>query len=123
MKLFVYGTLKSTSTMPGLLKGQGAVYASTASTVGKHIMYLDFYYPCLVESTKEHGHIIKGELWDVSENTSDILEYLDWYEGAPVLFHRGTIVVDSGNGPETALCYYKTDPEVPEDEFDHISEY
>ena len=54
-------------------------------------------YP-VARRTDDVTDIVVGELWELRGNSRtqyDILHYLDYMEGVPVLYHRMTVTVDS----------------------------
>lgn len=103
--LFVYGTLKRGQTRHALLAGQ--TFVREARTLPRYRLYHNGLYPCLVEDA-EHGLMVEGELWSVSE---DALPSLDAYEGAPDLYARRPAAVEGAadvfaylyNGPLSEL--------------------
>jgi gamma-glutamylcyclotransferase (GGCT)/AIG2-like uncharacterized protein YtfP len=100
MLLFVYGSLRKDLWNHFFLKT--SQYIGKYKTVEKHILYIDGNIPYL--STKEKRYHIKGELYDVSEETLKEIDLLEdegkWYTRKKIL-----VINEEGNIIE-AQSYY-----------------
>lgn len=86
--LFVYGTLKRGCRRHSLLADQQ--FLGLARTVPRYRLYRRDAFPCLVED--DQGVAIRGELWQID---AAALARIDEYEGAPELFRRLPIALET----------------------------
>jgi gamma-glutamylcyclotransferase (GGCT)/AIG2-like uncharacterized protein YtfP len=78
MLVFVYGTLKYGQKNHSLL--QKSKYIGEATTCNNYLLYDLGPYPCLVETRPGKGKNIKGEVWQVNEDTMKRLDVLEGVE-------------------------------------------
>lgn len=106
MKLFVYGTLKSTEYNNTLLKDLGAEFLGSAVTYEKYPLFeLNDPFPYLQDDFCSGEQVI-GEVFEVDNK---YIDKLDEYEGAPDLYYRDTIVVNLNKRMQEVVVYFKTD--------------
>ncbi len=98
LTLFVYGTLKRGGRNHALLAGQE--FLGLARTAPRYRLFGRRSYPCLIEDS--NGYAVEGELWRIGEAA---LPGLDEYEGAPLLFERRPVEVESEEGRVFAYVY------------------
>jgi len=105
LMLFVYGTLKYDCCNNSILKNLGGLYLFDAETIYKYPMYKSEHYFPYLENQKGFGNIISGEVWLIpKESLGDI----DYFEGVPDLYKRGSIeVLDLDGNTKECLCYFK----------------
>lgn len=104
VKVFVYGTLMMGGTNNSLMNG--AKYLGDAKTFSKMAMVDSGHgYPYLLGEHKD-GHFIKGEVWEVDEDTKEILDIL---EGVPLHYLESEIKVLCNGKIETCIAYTKSD--------------
>lgn len=96
MLLFVYGCLKRNGYLsPALTEAQ---FLKTTKTVPQFKLYNILNFPGMIPA--KNGSCVLGELWDVSEEN---MEELDYIEGIHIgLFRRELIDLESG---EKAFAY------------------
>jgi gamma-glutamylcyclotransferase (GGCT)/AIG2-like uncharacterized protein YtfP len=94
--LYVYGTLRTGQSNNHYLNGQK--FVQEAITAPNYLLYDNGFYPCMIES--ENGRAIKGEIWEVTEET---MNRLDQLEGVPTLYQRRTIKIP--NFPNEVIGY------------------
>ena len=91
-KLFVYGTLKRGFRAHDMLQRWNAVFLGEAKTVPKYQLYKVGWFPGMVCDEAQKGGVV-GELFQITKET---FAALDRYEGAPNLFKREQILLDTG---------------------------
>jgi gamma-glutamylcyclotransferase (GGCT)/AIG2-like uncharacterized protein YtfP len=102
MKLFVYGTLKSTESNHSVLDHADAEFIANVTTLNKYTKGETSFFPYITE--KYEKEFIDGELYEVKDNKINII---DCFEGAPTLFYRKVIdVYDCNNKQYKAQCYF-----------------
>lgn len=106
-KLFVYGTLKHGKRAHGLLEREGAKFIRDTTTSPNHHIYRVGWFPGMIVDDQIIGGV-RGELYEVS---TECLDNLDRYEGAPHLFRRAIIRLSDG----TECVAYLYNHEVEED--------
>ena len=96
--LFVYGTLMRGESRNNHLKCFGS-YVKDVKICGFKLYHnTEGVYP-VARRTDDVTDIVVGELWELRGNSRtqyDILHYLDYMEGVPVLYHRMTVTVEPG---------------------------
>ena len=110
-KVFVYGTLKEGESNHEFLST--AKFLGKAETVAKYAMVNGIGFPFLLGYNKD-GKYVKGEVYEVDEDTKEMLDIL---EGVPTLYVERKIFaeVKDANNPENkktieviAYVYAKT---------------
>jgi gamma-glutamylcyclotransferase (GGCT)/AIG2-like uncharacterized protein YtfP len=107
-KVFVYGTLKKGYGNHYLLKN--SKFVGEATSVSNWLMIgKDMAFPYLIKRDHNNGKIIKGEVYEVDEDT---LKKLDILEGVPTHYKKETIYVSykNGNSSENVTVYVKATP-------------
>jgi gamma-glutamylcyclotransferase (GGCT)/AIG2-like uncharacterized protein YtfP len=84
--IFVYGTLKRDQRNHHFLRDQK--FLGEAQTEARYRLYDSGPHPALIDDP--HGVDVRGEVWQVSEET---LQKLDEYEGVPDYFSRRPILL------------------------------
>jgi len=98
MKFFCYGSLKRGQTAHHFLESHNAVFVREAVTTPDYHLYDISWFPGVVLDESMEGGV-HGEVYEVS---SDCLDQMDRYEGAPHLFRRETITLEDG---EEVIAY------------------
>lgn len=99
MRLFTYGTLKRGHRLHGHLAAQS--YLGEAQTLPEFRLLNCGWYPALVESSD--GRSIRGELWDVDEATSELLDEVE--EVGSGLYERRLISLQPPFDDSLAIAY------------------
>jgi len=99
--LFAYGTLMRGEALSPAMRIYGALFLREAATAAKYSLMDMGVFPALLE-TGEWSII--GELYLISE---EALDELDFHEGAPDLFERKTVELETG---EEAVAYVLPTP-------------
>jgi gamma-glutamylcyclotransferase (GGCT)/AIG2-like uncharacterized protein YtfP len=112
---FVYGTLKRRMKNHGIIEKLKGKFISEAISTYKFPMFdLGNPFPYL-QNTKGKGKIINGELFEIPKNK---IKDLDYFEGVPDLYKKGTIEVNGNK----VNCYFITD-ELTEEELSEIKTF
>jgi gamma-glutamylcyclotransferase (GGCT)/AIG2-like uncharacterized protein YtfP len=98
-KLFCYGTLKRNFRAHDILQKCNAVYLGKAKTESRYQLYKVNWFPGMVFDEHQQEGGVHGELYEITKET---FVDLDRYEGAPDLFRREKIRLDTG---EEAIAY------------------
>ena len=104
---FIYGTLKKGKRNDHIMKQVKGEFICPVETVKPYPMFdLGNGFPFLQDSI-HFGKIIQGELYLVDEKYD---KKLDYFEGVPSLYKRGTITVEfEDNVYDDINCYFITD--------------
>lgn len=105
-RVFVYGTLMKGNTTRGLDQFPGSKFVGSAVTSSSTYSMYDlgaFPAACLTGD-----NAIKGEVWEVDENTFHVLDRI---EGYPTLYNRK--IIDTSHG--RAWMYYM--PNIDQDRY------
>ena len=103
MKVFVYGTLKSTEINHHIMKLAKGKFLTEAKTIDTFIIKDSGYgFPYLFECKDGEGEIIYGELYEVPDASIGIL---DVFEDVPHLYNKKDVTLNSG---ESAKIYVTT---------------
>ncbi len=97
--VFVYGTLKRGQRNHCLL--QDEEFLGQARTLPRYRLYDCGRYPALVHDPV-NGVALFGEVWRVGD---EVLRRMDAYEGAPELYSRQEILLDSFDPPVEAYFF------------------
>lgn len=101
MKIFTYGTLTTSGGNNILMQKAGGELIGEVHTEVPYTLELG-QYPELY-NTPGTGEIIHGELYEVPEESVDLLDY---YEGHPSLYERGPIKVVKGSDVLDCEVYF-----------------
>lgn len=101
-KVFVYGTLKKGFRANHLLAKSS--FVSEAKSILPFSM-VGTGFPQAYLDTK--GHPVKGEIYEITEET---LLTLDYYEGYPGFYSRKVFPFEAPEGNTTAVMYYIDHP-------------
>ncbi len=86
---FIYGTLKRSGNNHQIIE-KFAHFRGEAQTVFKYPMYdIGDGFPFL-QNNRNNGNLIIGELYEIPEKYHKIVDY---FEGVPTLYKKGTIEV------------------------------
>jgi len=109
MKFFIYGTLKRKCSNNHKMKEVQGKFLAEVKTVQRYPMFnLGEYFPYL-QDTIGTGNFVKGELWEVPEDKTYILDH---FEGVPTLYKKGTIDVKTETEVhENVNVYFITEEE------------
>ena len=102
--IFVYGTLKRGSFNNYLL--EDSEFIGDVTTKYPYLLIHDSLPFLIKDSHHVHSKIIKGELYEV---TDDIFKKLDELEGHPTFYKRQCIWVINKNRMIYAWCYFAND--------------
>jgi len=91
-KVFVYGTLKKGNTIRGIDKFGDAEFLGIADTVDSH--YKMFSLGAFPAVTKGGEHKVSGEVWEVSNDTFQVLDQI---EGFPNFYDRSIVSTTIGD--------------------------
>ena len=106
MKVFVYGTLKTSESRNEMLKINGGKYVENYALRGYTIYDLPYGFPCIVESEDKNDYVL-GEVWEVDDFT--ILQ-LDILENEGIMYSR-TLYKRDGE----SMYVYKWIGELPDE--------
>jgi gamma-glutamylcyclotransferase (GGCT)/AIG2-like uncharacterized protein YtfP len=113
---FVYGTLKQNMKNHNVIKRIGGEFLFPAETIRLYPMFdLGYGFPFL-QDKKHIGYIIKGEVYKFKSN---MIKFLDEFEGVPKLYKKELIQVEFKCNVMEASCYFIAD-ELTEDELKKV---
>ena len=103
--LFVYGTLRRSSSAHSLLRD--AQFVANASIKGR---LLDLgEYPALVRERRDAGKV-RGELYALPDNATGLLRELDRYEGSEFVRRRVFVTLRNGKRKGAWTYMLRSDP-------------